>query len=85
MLKSNICVLNQYNYVDSRNTGECKYDAGGYFIINGSEGKRFWDRNGLLKIEFIVIIYQKMRQNIHGRLKLNQFPTSSVFHQNRLI
>lgn len=37
MLKSNICVLNQYNYVDSRNTGECKYDAGGYFIINGSE------------------------------------------------
>ena len=37
MLKSNICVLNQYKYVDDRNTGECKYDAGGYFIINGSE------------------------------------------------
>ena len=37
MLKSNICVLNQYNYVDYKNTGECKYDAGGYFIINGSE------------------------------------------------
>ena len=37
MLKSNICVLNQYKYVDSRHTGECKYDAGGYFIINGSE------------------------------------------------
>lgn len=37
MLKSNICVLNQYKYVDNRNTGECKYDAGGYFIINGSE------------------------------------------------
>jgi DNA-directed RNA polymerase II subunit RPB2 len=37
MLKSNICVLNQYNYVDSQHTGECKYDAGGYFIINGSE------------------------------------------------
>ena len=37
MLKSSICVLNQYKYVNNRHTGECKYDAGGYFIINGSE------------------------------------------------
>ena len=37
MLKSNICVLNQYKYVENVYTGECKYDAGGYFIINGSE------------------------------------------------
>ena len=37
MIKSNICVLNQYKYIDSHHTGECKYDAGGYFIINGSE------------------------------------------------
>jgi DNA-directed RNA polymerase II subunit RPB2 len=37
MLKSNICVLNQYKYIDSKKTGECQYDAGGYFIINGSE------------------------------------------------
>ena len=37
MLKSNICVLNQYKYVENIHTGECKYDAGGYFIINGSE------------------------------------------------
>jgi DNA-directed RNA polymerase II subunit RPB2 len=37
MLKSNICVLSQYKHVDNRHTGECKYDAGGYFIINGSE------------------------------------------------
>ena len=37
MLKSNICVLNQYKHVNSDNTGECKFDAGGYFIINGSE------------------------------------------------
>jgi DNA-directed RNA polymerase beta subunit/intein/homing endonuclease len=37
MLKSNICVLNQYKYVDNQHTGECKYDTGGYFIINGSE------------------------------------------------
>jgi DNA-directed RNA polymerase beta subunit len=37
MLKSNICVLSQYKHVSSTNTGECKFDAGGYFIINGSE------------------------------------------------
>jgi len=37
MLKSNICVLSQYKYVENTYTGECKFDAGGYFIINGSE------------------------------------------------
>ena len=37
MLKSNICILSQYKHVDNNHTGECKYDTGGYFIINGSE------------------------------------------------
>lgn len=37
MLKSNICVLNQYKHVNTDITGECKMDPGGYFIINGSE------------------------------------------------
>jgi DNA-directed RNA polymerase II subunit RPB2 len=37
MLKSNICILNQYNHFENTQTGECKFDAGGYFIINGSE------------------------------------------------
>jgi DNA-directed RNA polymerase II subunit RPB2 len=37
MLKSNICVLNQYKHFENTQTGECKFDAGGYFIINGSE------------------------------------------------
>ena len=37
MLKSNICVLNQYKHFENTLTGECKFDAGGYFIINGSE------------------------------------------------
>ena len=37
MLKSNICLLSQYTHVESTQTGECKYDTGGYFIINGSE------------------------------------------------
>ena len=37
MIKSDICVLNQYNHLDTKVTGECEMDAGGYFIINGSE------------------------------------------------
>ena len=37
MLKSCVCVLNQYNHVSNNVTGECAFDAGGYFIINGSE------------------------------------------------
>ena len=36
-MRSNICVLNQYKYIDNQHTGECKHDTGGYFIINGSE------------------------------------------------
>ena len=37
MLNSNICILKQYKHVDVDITGECRFDAGGYFIINGSE------------------------------------------------
>lgn len=37
MLKSCICILNQYNFLDHEKTDECKMDPGGYFIINGSE------------------------------------------------
>ena len=37
MLRSSICVLNQYPHLHEDLTGECKFDPGGYFIINGSE------------------------------------------------
>ncbi len=37
MLKSNICVLSQYKHLHPNIVGECEFDAGGYFIINGSE------------------------------------------------
>ena len=37
MLKSSICMLNQYKHVNIDQAGECRFDAGGYFIINGSE------------------------------------------------
>ena len=37
MLRSCICVLNQHTSLDTSLSGECKFDAGGYFIINGTE------------------------------------------------
>jgi len=37
MLKSSVCVLTQYSHLSHDVTGECRYDPGGYFIINGSE------------------------------------------------
>jgi len=37
MLKSSICVLKQYTHLNHETNGECAFDAGGYFIINGSE------------------------------------------------
>lgn len=37
MLKSNLCILKHFTHLNSNILGECKYDPGGYFIINGSE------------------------------------------------
>jgi len=37
MLKSVACVLTQYDHLPHTSTSECRYDPGGYFIINGSE------------------------------------------------
>jgi len=37
MLRSNACILSQYAHLNHNDTDECKYDPGGYFIINGSE------------------------------------------------
>ena len=37
MLKSCVCLLTQHPHLSTEITGECKYDPGGYMIINGSE------------------------------------------------
>lgn len=37
MLRSSVCLLNQYKHVSGDINGECSMDPGGYFIINGSE------------------------------------------------
>tara|TARA_B110000305_G_C19458493_1_gene652556 strand:- start:1436 stop:4951 length:3516 start_codon:yes stop_codon:yes gene_type:complete len=37
MLQSSLCLLHNYKHINTDITGECHYDPGGYFIINGSE------------------------------------------------
>ena len=37
MLKSCICILEQYKHIPYNVSGECRMDSGGYFIVNGSE------------------------------------------------
>ena len=37
MLRSSVCLLNQYRHTMGDVNGECSMDPGGYFIINGSE------------------------------------------------
>lgn len=37
MLRSKFCRLNNLSELEVVAQGECSYDQGGYFIINGSE------------------------------------------------
>jgi len=37
MVRSQLCVLTQHPHLSPEDTGECRFDPGGYFIINGSE------------------------------------------------
>lgn len=49
MVKSKLCMLNGVSDYDSIKKGECMYDEGGYFIINGSEK--------------VIVAQEKMTQN----------------------
>jgi DNA-directed RNA polymerase II subunit RPB2 len=37
MVHSKYCVLSENKHTDPKKLGECKYDIGGYFIVNGNE------------------------------------------------
>ena len=37
MVRSKYCVLSDNKHVNPKKLGECKYDIGGYFIVNGNE------------------------------------------------
>lgn len=40
MLRSKYCILNSRMHRDLTKVGECVFDQGGYFVINGSEKVR---------------------------------------------
>ena len=69
MLRSTLCILN--NISELENT-ECKYDPGGYFIINGSEKTVISQDLEQQKIPYFVLKHQKI---VNGLIlqKLNLF------------
>ena len=42
MVMSNICYLADMQMEERKRVGQCHFDGGGYFIINGSEKVRFF-------------------------------------------
>ena len=53
MLGSSICMLDGKSQTDMRGMGECPYDLGGYFIINGKEKVIVSQERGVLNRLFI--------------------------------
>jgi len=37
MVQSKYCILSKYTHISHQKLGECRYDPGGYFIVNGNE------------------------------------------------
>ena len=37
MVRSDACILHQIPAIGDSNNNECRYDYGGYFIVNGNE------------------------------------------------
>ncbi len=68
MLKSNICVLNQYKHFDNSQTGECNLMLVDILFLMVQK-KQFWVKNELRKIVYIVLMLKRMILNICGRLK----------------
>ena len=71
MLKSSLCVLNQYKHMDSKITEECPMDPGGYFIINGQEKTCLGQEK--TADNKIYVYKNKKNDKILQMLKLNVF------------
>ena len=59
MLHSKLCILNKLDPIKLSEFGECPYDQGGYFIINGKE-KVFLSQESTVNNIYILIKYQVM-------------------------
>ena len=72
MINSKACLLSKISNKKNMDYEECKYDNGGYFIINGSE-KVIVSQKEFLKIKFMFLKIHENNLNIVIFVKLNQF------------
>ncbi len=63
MVQSKYCVLSKYKHVSRKELGECRYDPGGYFIINGNEK--------------VIIAQERSANNMVNIFKTNNKPKNS--------
>jgi DNA-directed RNA polymerase II subunit RPB2 len=63
MVQSKYCVLNKYKNISRKELDECRYDPGGYFIINGNEK--------------VIIAQERSANNMVNIFKTNNKPKNS--------
>ncbi len=63
MVQSKYCILSKYKNVSRKELGECRYDPGGYFIINGNEK--------------VIIAQERSANNMVNIFKTNNKPKNS--------
>jgi DNA-directed RNA polymerase II subunit RPB2 len=63
MVQSKYCILSKYKNLSRKELGECRYDPGGYFIINGNEK--------------VIIAQERSANNMVNIFKTNNKPKNS--------
>jgi DNA-directed RNA polymerase II subunit RPB2 len=63
MVQSKYCILTKYKNISRKELGECRYDPGGYFIINGNEK--------------VIIAQERSANNMVNIFKTNNKPKNS--------
>lgn len=82
MVKSSVCVLSQNNHLNASITGECRFDAGGYFIINGSEKTVIAQERAA---ENRIMCFKVHKNNKWGWLaEVKSVPDFNAYHRSRL-
>ena len=66
MVQSKYCILTKYKNLTRKELGECRYDPGGYFIINGNEK--------------VIIAQERSANNMVNIFKNNNKPKNSFIN-----
>eukprot|EP00954_Amorphochlora_amoebiformis_P018012 1323088-Amorphochlora_amoeboformis.AAC.1 len=78
MLRSHFCLLRKYHNKGLNNLGECEYDQGGYFIINGSE-KVIVAQERMSSNHVYIFSGREHRAEIRSQEENSSSPPSSFF------